>query len=150
MPSPHREERGLQMEWMFLPYRRYFEFGGRSRRKEYWMFALFMILVALVISVLFGTGTAQRTDGMFAYSRELTPTGNIIQGIFSLASLIPGLAVAVRRLHDTGRSAWWLLLLLVPFVGWIVLIVFYCLEGDRGPNRFGSDPKDTNSADVFA
>lgn len=114
------------------------------------MYTLFLILVALVISAFFGVGTTQRVDGMVGYARELTPAGNLIQGAFSLASLIPGIAVAVRRLHDTGRSAWWLLLLLVPFVGWIVLIVFYCLEGERGPNRYGPDPKDPGGAEVFA
>jgi len=138
------------MQWMILPYRRYFEFGGRSRRKEFWMFTLFVFLVGIVISALFGVGVAEQVDGFASYTRRLTPTGNAIQGLFSLATIIPSLAVAARRLHDTGRSAWWLLLLFFVFVGWIVLLVFYCLDGDKGPNRFGPDPKDPTGAEVFA
>jgi uncharacterized membrane protein YhaH (DUF805 family) len=80
--------------------------------------------------------------------------GLILLGIFALAILIPSLAVQVRRLHDTDRSGWWILLGVVPiinYIGAIVLLVFYCLEGTRGPNRFGEDPKThQNISDVFS
>ena len=130
------------MEWMILPYRRYFEFSGRSRRREYWMFVLFTVLVNLVIDMVFGT----RTGGLgpnganFAMSVQ-GGAGGLIAGLFSLATLIPSLAVSIRRLHDQDRTGWLLLLVLIPFLGWFALLVLMCLEGTRGPNRFGGDPK---------
>ena len=139
------------MEWMILPYRRYFDFGGRSRRREYWMFALFTLLVNAVLEAVFGT----RTGGVgpaganFAVSIQ-GGIGGLISGVFALGSLIPSLAVSIRRLHDQGRSGWLLLLALIPFLGWFALLVLMCLEGTRGPNRFGADPKGRIDArDVF-
>lgn len=128
------------MEWMLLPFRRYAEFGGRSRRKEYWMFTLLGVLVAAALRIVFGDGTSMGLSG----------TGTIINGLWGLGSFIPSLAVAFRRLHDTDRSAWWLLLWLVPIVGWIVLLVFLCQDGTRGGNRFGHDPKQRDLGDVFS
>jgi uncharacterized membrane protein YhaH (DUF805 family) len=139
------------MEWMILPYRRYFEFGGRSRRREYWMFFLFTLLVNAVLEAVFGT----RTGGVgpnganFAVSIK-GGTGGLISGLFALGSFIPSLAVSIRRLHDQDRGGWMLLLVLIPFLGWFALLVLMCLEGTRGPNRFGSDPKGRIDArDVF-
>ena len=130
------------MEWMLLPLKRYAEFSGRSRRKEYWMFFLFTIMVGIVLGIIdavlglnFGSGFG---------------SNGVLGSLFSLATLVPSLAVGIRRLHDTDRSAWWLLLVLLPIIGWIVLLVFYCTEGTRGSNRFGDDPKSENLADVFA
>ena len=102
---------------------RYADFSGRARRAEYWWFFLFAVLVALVAAVL---------DGIID-----VPVFSLLT---ALGLLIPNLAVSVRRLHDTDRSGWWLLLNLVPFGG-IVLLVFYCLEGQPHPNRFGPSPK---------
>ena len=128
------------MEWMFLPFRRYAEFGGRSRRKEYWMFTLLGVLVAVAMRIVFGDGSGL----------GLSVTGTIINGLWGLGSFIPSLAVAFRRLHDTDHSAWWLLLWLVPIVGWIVLLVFLCRDGTGGTNRFGHDPKQRDLGDVFS
>lgn len=138
------------MEWMILPYRRYAEFQGRSRRREYWMFALFYTLVMIVLNALFGTHDAVRAPGTFVYGTRLVGIGGGVAGLFWLASLVPGLAVSVRRLHDQDRSGWLLLLWLVPLLGWFALLVLMCLEGTRGPNRHGPDPKDPGGADVFA
>lgn len=137
------------MEWMLLPYRRYAEFTGRSRRKEYWMFALFQFLVSLVIGALFGQATWMGMGGMMTGSMMVGGTGSLIQNLFTLVSLIPALAVSVRRLHDQDRSGWLLLLVLVPVLGWFALFVFMCLEGTRGPNRYGPDPKNPTDIEAF-
>lgn len=137
------------MNWMLLPYRRYAEFSGRSRRREYWMFGLFYLLVFVVLNALFGTNEVTRTPTGFGYGSRLVGGGGFVGGLFALASFIPALALSVRRLHDQGRSGWMLLLGLIPFFGGFVLLVFMCLEGTRGPNQYGPDPKDPGSAEVF-
>ncbi len=108
---------------------RYVDFRTRSNRPQYWYFFLWTLIIGLLSSILdsiLGTGTAEG--------------GGIINGLSSLALLLPSLAVAVRRLHDTGRTGWWLLLIIVPIIGWIVLLVFYCLKGEEHPNRWGNPP----------
>jgi uncharacterized membrane protein YhaH (DUF805 family) len=104
---------------------KYVDFSGRARRSEYWWFALALFVVSLVVS-LFGSVVHART---------------ILSDLFSLAVFLPSLAVSVRRLHDTDRSGWWYLLVLIPVVGWIILIVFMCLDSGRGANRYGPSPK---------
>lgn len=127
------------MHWMLMPLRRYAEFTGRSRRKEYWMFALMQWLVAaavgLLVILLYLTTTTE-TQMMMV----LTPV-LILAGLFSLFCLVPGIAVTIRRLHDTDRSGWNLLWGLVPLVGGFILLYFYVSDGDSGSNRFGPDPK---------
>ena len=108
-------------------FRRYFEFHGRSMRSEFWWFILFYLVVSIVIAAPAG---ALREDGGILYG---------LYGLFILASLIPYLAVAVRRLHDRNRTGWWLLLTFVPFGGF-VLIYWWALPGDPGPNRYGPPP----------
>ncbi|MFG2048276.1 DUF805 domain-containing protein [Micromonospora sp. NPDC048935] len=105
--------------------------SGRARRSEYWWFALFTLLVSIVAAIL---------DSSLGLTFEGSSTG-VIGLIASLVLLLPSLAVAVRRLHDTDRTGWWLLIALVPVVGAIVLIVFFVLEGTPGANRFGPSPK---------
>ncbi len=139
------------MQWMILPYRRYAEFSGRSRRREYWMFVLFTVLVSVAIDVLFGTPDYRRVGMSVGFSTELSGTGGIIHNLFGLASFIPGLAVAVRRLHDQDRSGWLLLLAFIPILGWFALLVLMCLDGTRGRNRFGPDPKSAaDDAEIFS
>lgn len=123
------------MEWMLLPLKRYFEVRGRSRRMEYWMFTLFSILVGAATSIV---------DRALGFDWDSTGPLN---GLTSLALFIPSFTVAFRRLHDTDRSAWWLLLIFLPIIGWIWLFVLCVLEGTRGPNRFGPDPKDPFAGD---
>jgi uncharacterized membrane protein YhaH (DUF805 family) len=141
----------MAMEWMILPLKRYFQFGGRSRRKEYWMFFLFTIILGVIAGIidgLLGYGSARTFSGPNQFGASASSNGPV--GILvSLGLLIPGIAVAFRRLHDTDRSAWWLLLILIPILGWIALLVFYCEDGTRGPNRFGPDPKGEDLAEVF-
>lgn len=142
------------MEWMIMPLRKYARFTGRSRRKEYWMFLLFVIVVAIVLSILdaalgLGGGLDHQADlGEGAASASFNANGGVLTLIFYVAILIPSIAVAVRRLHDIDKSGWWILIGLVPLIGAIVLLVFYCTDGTRGPNRFGADPKADATADL--
>ncbi|MEC7761363.1 MAG: DUF805 domain-containing protein [Pseudomonadota bacterium] len=119
-------------------YSNYFTFSGRSRRAEFWWFYLFYLIVYFVLgmidAVVFGTTTT--SPGSFSAQTD-TP---ILSGLFALATLIPNLALGVRRMHDIDRKGWWLLISLIPLVGIIVLIVWFAKAGDAGPNRFGADP----------
>ena len=137
------------MEWMLLPLRRYAEFSGRSRRNEFWMFFLFQILVSTAIGIVFGRPTYETGAGFFGFATFYNSTGGVVQNLFGLAMFIPSLAVSVRRLHDIDRSGWFLLLLFVPILGWFTLFVMYCLDGNRGYNRFGPDPKNPMDIDAF-
>jgi uncharacterized membrane protein YhaH (DUF805 family) len=125
------------MDWMLMPLKRYADFNGRSRRKEYWMFALFTFIVYAVLYALMFMGMDYETGqpgvlGMLAMG---------LLGLFALGVLVPSIAVAVRRFHDQDKSGWFVLLAFIPFIGGLILLVFMCLEGTRGPNRFGEDPK---------
>jgi uncharacterized membrane protein YhaH (DUF805 family) len=100
---------------------RYAQFDGRARRPEYWLFFLAVFIVGLVLNLL------GRASGLFV----------VLGVVWSLAMLVPHLAVGVRRLHDTGRSGWWLLIGLVPCVGFIVLIVFLATESTPADNQYG-------------
>jgi uncharacterized membrane protein YhaH (DUF805 family) len=102
----------------------YVGFQGRARRAEFWQFALVNVIVGIILGIV-----------------DLAIGSQVLGYIYDLAILLPGLAVLVRRLHDTDKSAWWLLLYLVLFVGWIVLIVFACQEGTPGANKYGPNPK---------
>jgi uncharacterized membrane protein YhaH (DUF805 family) len=114
------------MDWYLAVMKNYTGFTGRARRKEYWMFVLIYILIALIVGAIGGI---------------LGPKiANALIMILSLVHLLPSIAVGIRRLHDTDRSGWWLLLSFVPLAN-IVLLVFMALEGTRGSNRFGADPK---------
>lgn len=115
--------------------RQYSDFTGRARRKEYWMYQLFVGLLMLGLLVVFG--------GLAALTRSQT-LGYLMIGVIAILGLglmIPTLAVTTRRLHDTGRSGWWQLISLVPYVGGFVVLVFCILEGNPGPNQYGPDPK---------
>jgi uncharacterized membrane protein YhaH (DUF805 family) len=176
------------MEWMFMPLKRYAEFSGRSRRKEYWMWVLLQILIYIsfwVLILLVGgsalmAGGADPTAAMAAGGAAMIIFA--LYGLVWLAFLIPGIAVAVRRLHDTNRTGWWIL---APLAGYVVmfagtamaasspdnpglggilamvgglialglaitLLVFMLLEGTKGPNKYGADPKGAASEEVFA
>jgi uncharacterized membrane protein YhaH (DUF805 family) len=122
------------MQWYVKVLRQYADFEGRARRTEYWMYTLFTVIIAIVLTVL--------DLALFGQ-----PTG-VLGLIYSLATLLPSLGVIVRRLHDTGRSGWWFLISFIPLVGAIVLLVFLATEGTRGPNAYGADPKVAYGAPV--
>jgi uncharacterized membrane protein YhaH (DUF805 family) len=129
------------MEWMLMPLRRYADFSGRSRRKEYWMYVLGVLIVAIVLGIV---------EGILGLSGMIGGVYGPLTTLFLLAIIIPSIAVQVRRFHDQDKSGWFVLLSLIPFVGGLIVLVFMCLEGTRGPNRFGPDPKDPAGAEAFA
>ena len=142
------------MDWMMMPLRRYAEFSGRSRRKEYWMFVLMLVIVGVVLGFI---------EGMLGLNNMFAVYGPLSL-LFFLATLVPSLAVTARRLHDTNRSGWWMLISVIPYAGMaaamttgsialmgilgiaalagaVVLLVFMVLDGTKGPNQYGEDPK---------
>ena len=124
---------------------KYATFSGRARRAEFWWFVLFYMIVNLVLSIVdsFLFGTTTTTENGFSASTD-TP---YLSMVWWLATIIPYLAVSVRRLHDINRVGWWLFIGLIPLVGFIVLIVWFAPGGDKGANRFGPDPIDGSDGD---
>ncbi len=130
-----------------MPIKRYADFEGRSRRKEYWMFVLFQVLLLVPVGIILSLLSAPEAGGDSTFgSIFLIVFGLIYLGVF----MIPGIAVQVRRFHDQDKTGWLILLGFIPYIGSIVLLVFMCLEGTKGSNRFGPDPKDPYAEDVFA
>ena len=113
------------MNWYLEVLKKYAVFSGRARRKEYWMFFLFNVIILFVLAFVEG----------FAGSP------GIVSMLYSLAVLIPAIAVTVRRLHDTDRSGWWLLIALIPLIGMIVLLAFMVQDSKPGENQYGPNPK---------
>ena len=161
------------MHWIKEPFRRCFDYSGRSRRMEYWSYALLVFVTMTVIGYIEVKMGWSRSaaSGAPRGDRE----GGFLSSIVMFAFLIPGLAVAVRRLHDSDRVGWWLALPVAPVLFWIVALIgqfnsdtlfkpvlvaivvsplvvlaFMCLPGTKGPNRFGPDPKGPDLADTFA
>jgi uncharacterized membrane protein YhaH (DUF805 family) len=112
------------MNWYLSVLKNYVGFSGRARRTEYWMFALISFVITVVLGII---------DRMIG--------SNIPGYLYSLAVLLPALAVGARRLHDTGKSGWLMLLVLIPIIGWIALLVFFVSAGNVGSNAYGADPK---------
>lgn len=119
------------MNWYLLALKKYADFKGRSRRSEYWYFVLFNILAVMAIAMISGILSSVIGDAAFG-----------LTAIYYIGIIIPSLAVAVRRLHDTGRSGWWYLIGLIPIIGGIVLIVFFCEDSKPGSNQWGPNPKE--------
>lgn len=119
------------MHFFLEPLNQYFNFKDRATRQQFWLFTLiYMVLYQVILATDVMTGM---------YSEEFQ--AGLASTMFSLGLLIPSLALSVRRLHDIGKSGWWLLLWLVPIVGWIVLIVFYVLDSEKEENQYGISPK---------
>lgn len=131
------------MHWMILPFKRYADFSGRSQRMEYWMFTLLYIVVITVTILLAGGIEAIGSGAGIFGSVSL-----ILLAAFFIVSLIPSIAVTVRRLHDQDKSGWWYLISFIPYLGGLVLFIFMCLDGTRGSNQYGPDPKGVD-ADIF-
>ena len=113
------------MDWYLDVLKKYAEFDGRARRKEYWMFILFNSIIIMAFGVI-----ARLIGGL-----------NIVVALYSLAVLVPHIAVSVRRLHDTDRSGAWFFIVLVPFIGAFILIWFFAQDGTPGQNQYGANPK---------
>lgn len=179
------------MRWMIMPLRRYADFSGRSQRIEFWMWVLFQIAIFAVLVTLdnvLGLGGhhqfgAMSGNTLLSYATSFYASGGLLTWVFWLLALIPNLAVNVRRLHDSDRTGWWIVMPIAPFAftaailiiavaarsitmvlittlflilsfgGIIALIVLLCLDGTRGVNRFGPDPRDpageTDLAELF-
>lgn len=120
------------MNWYLKVLKQYADFSGRARRKEYWMFALFnfiFLIVAMILDNILGTTARELPYGVFYF-------------LYALVVLIPGLAVAVRRLHDVGKSGWMILIALIPIIGAIWLLVLMVTDGNPGENQYGPNPKE--------
>ncbi len=145
------------MRWMLLPLRRYADFNGRSRRREFWMFRLFfyLVLIALSLVAIAGVPWSDIFDGSTSDPDfdDLTPLfwiGMIGAVLWYVGCIVPSIAVCIRRLHDADMSGWLWLLYFVPSVGSIIVIVLACLPGTNGLNRYGPDPKDPGQTSVFS
>jgi uncharacterized membrane protein YhaH (DUF805 family) len=128
------------IDWAKRPIQKYADFSGRAPRAEYWWFVLAVLIVEMVAMML---------DSMLGMSGMIGPYGPLLS-LLMLGLLIPSIAVGIRRLHDTGRSGWWLLISLIPIIGAIVLIVFLATPGDKGENQHGPDPYGQDLATTFA
>ncbi|MFN6934658.1 MAG: DUF805 domain-containing protein [Tsuneonella sp.] len=152
------------MNWMILPFKRYAEFSGRSRRMEYWMFTLLNVIVVTVLAVaVLGAGGVtglldpEASADPGAGAAALFGGFGLVILVYFLAIFIPSIAVTIRRLHDRDMSGWWYLGAIVggmiPYIGFLVSIAFIVLmflPGTPGPNRFGPDPKGAGEAETFA
>ena len=131
------------MNLFFEPLRKYAQFNGRARRREYWPFTLVAVTIRIFFELLaLAPGEGPESPNPFVG----------LSALVTFALLLPSLAVGVRRLHDTDRSGWWILIGIIPILGWIALIILLALDGTRGRNRFGPDPKGSGEdvASIFA
>lgn len=122
------------MDLYLLPFRKYAIFSGRAGRPEYWVFSIANAVISVLLTFVDGLiGTVDAGTGVGALGL-----------VFNLIILIPSIAVTVRRLHDTGRSGWWLLLVLLPLIGALVILVFMLLASNEGDNEYGTNPGETS------
>ncbi|MFC5468225.1 DUF805 domain-containing protein [Cohnella suwonensis] len=112
------------MEWYVKVLQNYAVFQGRARRKEYWMFVLVNVIISIVLGIV----------------EAIVGVDSLLSGLYSLAIIVPSLAVGARRLHDIGKSGWWQLIGLIPIIGLIILLIFYCTDS-VGDNQYGPNPK---------
>lgn len=118
------------MNWYLEVLKKYAVFSGRARRREYWFFALFNVIVTAVFAVL---------DNVLGFGGEAGY--GVLTGLYSLAILLPAIGVTVRRLHDTSHSGWWLLIVFIPIIGALILLYFTIKDSDPGANQYGPRPK---------
>jgi uncharacterized membrane protein YhaH (DUF805 family) len=118
------------MHYYFEVLKKYAVFSGRARRKEYWMFILFNIIISFIIGLLIAF-----VEALF-----------FLPYLYTLAILIPSIAVMVRRLHDTNRSGWWWFIAFIPIIGTIILIVFLAQDSQPGENQYGPNPKEIEAS----
>lgn len=131
------------MNWYLKVLKQYVDFDGRARRKEYWMFFLFNTIFTIIAALL--DNVLGITFSIDTFSGEQAGYYGYIYLIYNLFILIPNLAVAVRRLHDTGNSGWMILILMLPLIGFIWIFVLTLIDSKPGPNKWGPNPKDDNS-----
>ncbi len=122
------------MNWYLKVLKQYADFNGRARRKEYWMFVLFNILISMGLMLFVGIGAASESTTMVVIFYSL-------YALYSLAVLLPTIAVTVRRLHDINKSGAYFFIVFIPLIGGIWLLVLMATEGTQGENQYGPDPK---------
>ena len=120
------------MHWYLEVLKKYAVFSGRARRKEYWMFALVNIIIAVLLGIL---------EAALGIGGRREQYQSVLGGLYSLAVLLPTLGVTVRRFHDTGRSGWWILLSFIPLIGSLIVLFFLVQDSEPGENRYGPNPK---------
>lgn len=124
------------MHWYLKVFKQYFDFSGRARRKEFWMFYLFHFLIIFLITFLSFFLTSDIYE-----DHETNWVYVPIICTYLLVSLIPSISLTVRRLHDTGKSGWWYLIVMIPYIGWFIMTILTCMEGQSKPNKWGNNPK---------
>lgn len=125
------------MNWYLKVLKQYVDFNGRARRKEYWMFVLIHIIIIGVLSFVTFLGS----DILSSRGSDFDYMIFILIGIYILATILPTIAVTVRRLHDINKSGWWYLINFLPYVGGFILLIFNCMDSIDGPNKWGKNPK---------
>ena len=120
------------MTWYLKVFKQYFDFRGRARRKEYWMFTLINTLILLALMFI---------EFVVLGANPETGEGIIFYPLYTLITFIPGLAVSIRRLHDTGKRGWYLFTMFVPLIGVFILIYYLAQDSERDSNRWGANPK---------
>lgn len=123
------------MDWYLAVLRKYAVFTGRAQRKELWMFALFNFLAFLVIGII---------ESALGLTGGVSGAYGPLSSLYSLAVLLPSIGVGIRRLHDTGRTGWWLLVGFIPVVGTLILLIFYIQDSTPGDNEYGPSPKEVH------
>jgi uncharacterized membrane protein YhaH (DUF805 family) len=121
------------MKWFLKAFKQYADFKGRARRTEYWMFALFALIFLFAGAIL---------DNLLGLTMSPEMPYGVFYSLIALALLVPSLAVAVRRLHDVGKSGWWYFIGFIPLVGAILLLVWFCTDSQSGENKWGANPKE--------
>ena len=128
------------MSWYFNAITNYVNFKGRERRRAYWMFVLVNVIITIVISCI---------DVIFIGIDDGFFQNGVLSTIYSIFIFLPSLSLTVRRLHDTGRCGWWVLLYFIPIVGWIIMLVFLCTDSYGGENQYGPCPKQRNDEEYY-
>ena len=128
------------MNWYIEALKKYAVFSGRSRRKEFWYFTLFNFIISLTLEFIDGMAT-------LSYFYNETFGFGLLGGVYTLAIIIPSIAVSIRRLHDIGKSGWWILISFIPLIGVLVLLYFHVLDSQSEENQYGPNPKSVELVD---
>lgn len=137
------------MHWFIDPIKyHYADFDGRASRQEYWMFQLMMFIILFFGSMFLAITSSMLLVSLRSEGAVLPLALMALIVVFVLGTIVPSIALQVRRLHDIGRSGWWIFLGLVPYIGGLVLLIFYCLPSQQGVNRYGSNPNGVSNGVV--
>lgn len=124
------------MNWYLEAFKKYAVFSGRSRRKEYWYFFLFSMIISFILGFI---------EGLLGLGGD--EDFSILGAVYALIVFLPSIALGVRRLHDIGRTGWWLLIVLIPFLGFLIFLIFMVQDSEPVPNKYGANPKESSGND---